>query len=620
MSISNSLAALQKAAKQVQLEDDIIGGDALLIAADQIANERGLTSPLKSGTVTGISPRFSPRPEISARNETNEGNKNTFTIPQTVEQLNDAVAVNTDVNALFVEMKISPRLLLPTQDPQSDLDALMNLQHEKVELDNKKSKMNDLDFKKKLRERNRYLQRLKQFKRNENETNQSRTKTNNGIYSEASRISLMLAKQSISTTFINSNNNNNNNKSVLKSSTQELLLRNMMQIVKTNQSSCPSSSRTTSSAVLVKNNRKTNKNSKKTNSKNNSSDDGDDKLISSIDEEDLKKKKNYNFNIRSSVERLSKNENKEEKQEILLKIDPTLNYSTFNDSKNCTFQPKINKYAKANNDEKKQFNFIARQEAEERSRRVELEDQMGKKDYDALVDKKICPLCTSKQSYDEVKEKRKKCPNCRVDYVTLLNWNKISKSFYNREKNFVKKKEENKINLEKEIIDNLYKIQTKKFDRKTGKIIVTNEKIDVNNTKKMTKSEEEIFFKNLDNQLLNREKKLKKIENEVYSEVYTFQPKIVDTKIYQQNNKNKTNDFDYFDDEYNDYDDDSEKKKIENFLNRVDEDLDYRKKKMPEKYISTVHYKTLKKNINNNSSSKSLKDFYDANNSVPFKV
>jgi uncharacterized protein YbbK (DUF523 family) len=48
-----------------------------------------------------------------------------------------------------------------------------------------------------------------------------------------------------------------------------------------------------------------------------------------------------------------------------------------------------------------------RQEAQERSRRQEQEQAIGKAEYDKMIDKKMCPSCGAKQSYDEVKEKRK---------------------------------------------------------------------------------------------------------------------------------------------------------------------------------------------------------------------
>ena len=51
--------------------------------------------------------------------------------------------------------------------------------------------------------------------------------------------------------------------------------------------------------------------------------------------------------------------------------------------------------------------FYYRQEAQERTRRTELDLAIGKAAYDKIIDKKQCPVCTAKQSYDEVKEKRK---------------------------------------------------------------------------------------------------------------------------------------------------------------------------------------------------------------------
>lgn len=99
-----------------------------------------------------------------------------------------------------------------------------------------------------------------------------------------------------------------------------------------------------------------------------------------------------------------------------LKLDPTLRHTTYSDAQNCRFRPitvagiKRRKQAAqqsndSNNDNRKEdskFSFINRQEADERTRRAELEFQMGKKDYDAIVDKKMCPKCGAKKSYDEV--------------------------------------------------------------------------------------------------------------------------------------------------------------------------------------------------------------------------
>jgi hypothetical protein len=58
-------------------------------------------------------------------------------------------------------------------------------------------------------------------------------------------------------------------------------------------------------------------------------------------------------------------------------------------------------------------------QTEERARREDLLFQIGKKEYDAIVDKKRCPKCGAKKSYDEVKEKKKLCPNCKVLYCPI---------------------------------------------------------------------------------------------------------------------------------------------------------------------------------------------------------
>jgi predicted Zn-ribbon and HTH transcriptional regulator len=64
----------------------------------------------------------------------------------------------------------------------------------------------------------------------------------------------------------------------------------------------------------------------------------------------------------------------------------------------------------------KQGAFIQRMQAAIDSQTLALETARGEKDYKLRLDKKVCPQCGSTQSYDEVQEKRKRCPNCRVNY------------------------------------------------------------------------------------------------------------------------------------------------------------------------------------------------------------
>ena len=102
--------------------------------------------------------------------------------------------------------------------------------------------------------------------------------------------------------------------------------------------------------------------------------------------------------------------------------DPKMRYTLLDEAENCTFKPKLTSATgesgsrKRSDDDDEKSSFIIRQDATERGRREELEFNMGKAAYDTIVDKKQCPKCTAKQSYDEVKEKRKQCPNCRVQY------------------------------------------------------------------------------------------------------------------------------------------------------------------------------------------------------------
>ena len=138
--------------------------------------------------------------------------------------------------------------------------------------------------------------------------------------------------------------------------------------------------------------------------------------------------------MRTSAERLSSCTVRQPSKSDL-KVDPTLGYSTLADAKECYFHPRINGKEKKksrgnrrgrNDDDDEEnrpedkFAFINRQEAEERNRRDELEFQIGKAKYDALVDKKACPQCGSKQSYDEFKEKRKSCSVCNVEYCAQV--------------------------------------------------------------------------------------------------------------------------------------------------------------------------------------------------------
>ncbi|GLE01258.1 hypothetical protein PINS_up010088 [Pythium insidiosum] len=61
-------------------------------------------------------------------------------------------------------------------------------------------------------------------------------------------------------------------------------------------------------------------------------------------------------------------------------------------------------------------------EATERVRVEQLRRTRAEREYNARVDKKECPACGNPQSYAELTQKRKKCPNCGVSYRSRLAW------------------------------------------------------------------------------------------------------------------------------------------------------------------------------------------------------
>jgi predicted Zn-ribbon and HTH transcriptional regulator len=61
-----------------------------------------------------------------------------------------------------------------------------------------------------------------------------------------------------------------------------------------------------------------------------------------------------------------------------------------------------------------------------------------KPDSDLLVvGRAPCQNCGATQSYDEVVEKRKQCPNCHVAYMRRSDWRKHAKQFLKRQEDFV---------------------------------------------------------------------------------------------------------------------------------------------------------------------------------------
>ena len=239
-------------------------------------------------------------------------------------------------------------------------------------------------------------------------------------------------------------------------------------------------------------------------------------------------------------------------------------FSTYDDAMNCTFQPTIHKYR---NSESKStgassIQFYDRQDAIEKSRRERHRDAIGMKEYDQLLNKKYCPSCGSKQSYDEVKEKRKKCSICNVEFRSKLVWNTIAKKFLGNENAFIKKLEEKKALLEAELLHNAKIMKVRRYDRESGAIKEFMECSPCfREDNKWTKAVEDEFFDRLSEYHKIKEKKLKKLEEQL-SAMYPFKP-----TVHTAESKSS-----------NDWDDDDDEKtpSFEAFLKRYYDDLTIR--------------------------------------------
>ena len=96
-------------------------------------------------------------------------------------------------------------------------------------------------------------------------------------------------------------------------------------------------------------------------------------------------------------------------------------FASRDDALNCTFRPRLGKgelpgeEAKSDGEDNPN-NFIQRQDAWGRKVRQDREHRKGEKEYGYVIDKKMCPSCGAVQKYDEIVNKRDRCPECAVAY------------------------------------------------------------------------------------------------------------------------------------------------------------------------------------------------------------
>jgi hypothetical protein len=271
------------------------------------------------------------------------------------------------------------------------------------------------------------------------------------------------------------------------------------------------------------------------------------------------------------------------------KNDPTLKFMLLEEAKECSKKPfKSKRWAEStaqpndDDDEAKGSggksgsvpSFVARMDGQERNRRHEMQFTIAKKAYDARLDRKECPQCHSKQSYDEVVNKRNKCSVCEIEFKPKLTWAKVSKQFNNRNKEYAIKSKELHAKIIKQV-ENEKKPKHHAFNPKTGKVeeIVAEPK-----STRWDDNMEKSFFDRMEEKLELRDDRLEQVEAESFGVQCTFKPHIA---------KKKTNVGSDDDEEQEEL---TEEDKAQAFMMRYDADLEERKKSHPEKYKIKHHY------------------------------
>ena len=227
-----------------------------------------------------------------------------------------------------------------------------------------------------------------------------------------------------------------------------------------------------------------------------------------------KKKKQAPVDLSKSVERLSRSNSSGNSSG-----DKNFKYALYDDIENCTFRPNL-KHTDGGESggsgtaaEDSKSNFIDRQEAFERKRRSDQELSAGKNDYDATIDKKFCPACGAKQSFDDVKEKRKKCNMCQVEYRPKLAWGAVKDDFFCRQNDSFVRGGESLKQAERTVLKAERTSTREKFDAATGAIVVEDFTI---GDGVWTPAAEREFFDRMKISSDKKEAKLKKLEHSLY--------------------------------------------------------------------------------------------------------
>ena len=325
---------------------------------------------------------------------------------------------------------------------------------------------------------------------------------------------------------------------------------------------------------------------------------------------------------RLSLPKSSRTFDDTEAYEILLKtakgksLKPKPLYSRDDDAMNCTFRPKVNTDGSNENnrnndhDEEKKSNFVERQEAFDREKRNKREFDAGKLEYDARIDKKCCPVCGAKQSYDEIKEKRKKCPNCNVEYKSKLVWGNVKHNFNKRQKEYEKKSKESYEKIINELEEDKDLIYRPVFDTNSHKLAM---EVFETEYPYWTKEVEEDFM-NRSNQWLEYKKKhMQILEEKLKKEKHMnewYQPQLkTKPKSNNNNDNNGTYGLDFLDEFDPDYD------PVKEFEKRMLLDLWKRQERYANEHSQPKKSPSSRQDRNTLNSSYRNQSFSNSNNS-----
>ena len=245
-------------------------------------------------------------------------------------------------------------------------------------------------------------------------------------------------------------------------------------------------------------------------------------------------------------------------------------FAKLDDAKECTFKPAIVKKRQNSEggDDKKEvevdgkpkFTFMDRMESKEHGRREKLNERIGKKAYDAILDKKYCPGCGAKQSYDQILNKIKKCEDCGIAYKAKTTWTSVQGNFMKKQLDQASNREKERQKLVEGILKDKLRERYSKFDHKKGELVVDEKAIEreLNGARVWTDDIQKEFFDRQENSLEKKVTKMKEVEDKIYQEKYPFKPLI----------RKKQQD---------DEDMEDEASGIEEFLRRLEEDLERRR-------------------------------------------